>query len=105
MQIAISALLRTITCAIRIWREIFHILLWPATSCASKASLWTTGSLKVASHIHNLLLNLFHAALHVLVYDTHLITCFANAVLAVGGVFHVGVHDLQWLLIVLKRSG
>ena len=45
-----------------------------------------------ASHIHNLLLGLVHVALLVLVYDTHLVTCFANVVLAVGGVFHVGVQ-------------
>ena len=82
--------------------EIFHTLLWLATACASKAILWTSGSLKVASHIHNLLLNLFHAALLVLVYDTHLITCFANAVLAVGGVFHVGVYDFA---MVIGRAG
>ena len=62
------------------------------TSCVSEDTLWTA-SLKVAGHIHNLLLSLVHAALLVLVYDTHLVTCFANTVLAVGGVLHVGVHD------------
>ena len=102
MQIAISALPQNgYVCFTNLTWNLSHGAFGLHTSCVSEDTLWTA-SLKVAGHIHNLLLSLVHAALLVLVYDTHLVTCFANAVLAVGGVFHVSVHDFA---MVIGRAG
>ena len=65
MQIAFSALSQYgYVCYTNLAWNLSHGAFGLHTSCASEATLWTTvEALKVASYIHNLLLDLVHAAL------------------------------------------
>ena len=98
MQIAISALPQNgFVCFTNLAWNLSHGAFGLHTSCASEDTLWTTvEALKSLATSTIFYWALFMLLYSFIVYDTHLVTCFANAVLAVGGVFHVGVHDGYW---------
>ena len=81
--------------------KIFHILLGLLFLVLPKPLSGPLEALKSQATSTIFYWTLFMLLYSFLVYDAHLVPCFANAVLVVGGVFTWVYMSLQWLLVVM----